>query len=257
MKYLLYSWNVNGVRAVAKKGFFDWLNITNADIVAIQETKADISQLDFTFTHPTGYESAWSSSSIRKGYSGTAVFSKIKPKNTIIGFDSAKFDGDGRVIIQDYDTFVLFNIYFPNGGRGPEWVKYKLEFYDLFLTKVQQYQKAHRSIIVCGDVNTAFAEIDLSRPKENISHSGFMPIERAGLQKFFDVGLIDTFRYLHPEKAQYTWWDMKTRARERDVGWRIDYFFISEDLRKSLVSAQIHNDIFGSDHCPISITIDI
>jgi len=257
MQYLLYSWNVNGIRAVAKKGFYNWLDSTNANIVAIQETKADISQLDFSYTHPKDFESVWSSSTIRKGYSGTAVFSKTSPKQTIIGFDSAKFDGDGRVIIQEYEDFVFMNIYFPNGGRGPEWVKYKLEFYDMFLTKVQQYQQARRPVIVCGDVNTAFAEIDLSRPKENIHHSGFMPEERVGLQKFFDNGLVDTFRYLHPNKVQYTWWDMKTHARQRNVGWRIDYFFISEDLKQCLVSAQIHNDIFGSDHCPISITIDI
>ncbi len=152
---------------------------------------------------------------------------------------------------------LFFNIYFPNGGRGPEWVAHKLAFYKRFLEVAQNYMRAGRSVVVVGDVNTSYAEIDLARPKENAKQSGFMPEERAALGKFFQAGLIDTFRHLHPTTVKYTWWDMVSRARERNVGWRLDYVLVSADLQKRILSAEIHDEMPGSDHCPVSVALKI
>lgn len=152
---------------------------------------------------------------------------------------------------------MFFNIYFPNGGRGPEWVAHKLAFYQRFLKVAQKYMRAGRPVVVVGDVNTAYAEIDLARPKENVKHSGFMPEERAALGEFFDAGLIDTFRHLHPTAVKYSWWDMVSRARERNVGWRLDYVLVSPDLKNRIVAAEIHDDVPGSDHCPVSVLLKI
>lgn len=161
------------------------------------------------------------------------------------------------MLIHEFDPFVFFNIYFPNGGRGPEWVQHKLRFYARFLEVAQGYMRAGRPVIVTGDVNTAFAEIDLARPKENVKKSGFMPEERAAMGAFFDAGLVDTYRMLNPDSQKYTWWDQVTRSRERNVGWRIDYFLISQDLKDRVAAAEIHDDVMGSDHCPISLTLTL
>ena len=252
----LYSWNVNGIRAVEKKGFLDWLAQCQGDIVAVQETKAQPDQLSAALLNPGGYRADWSSAE-KKGYSGVGTYSKARPVAVKTGFDVERFDKDGRILISDFERFVLFNIYFPNGGRGPEWVKHKLDFYTRFLEVVADYTRQGRSVVMTGDVNTAYAEIDLARPKENVKKSGFLPEERAALNAFFDAGLIDTFRFKHPTAVKYTWWDMVTRARERNVGWRIDYFFVSPDLKDLVVEADIHPDVMGSDHCPISLTLDV
>jgi exodeoxyribonuclease-3 len=161
------------------------------------------------------------------------------------------------VLILDFEPFVLFNIYFPNGGRGPEWVQHKLKFYERFLEVAKDYMRAGRAVVVTGDVNTAYTEIDLARPKENSKKSGFLPEERLAMGEFFHAGLVDTYRLLHPTEQKYTWWDMVTRARERGVGWRIDYFLVSPDLKDRIVSADIHDDVMGSDHCPISLVLDV
>ncbi len=255
-KLKLLSWNVNGIRAVEKKGFLEWLKNGRGDIVAVQETKSNPDQLSGALLHPTGYYADWSSAS-KKGYSGVGTYSKLKPVVTKTGFDDKRFDEDGRILISDFERFVFFNIYFPNGGRGPEWVKHKLEFYKRFLEVVEQYTRRGRGVVVTGDVNTAYAEIDLARPKENVKHSGFMPEERVALGEFFTAGLIDTFRALHPDDVKYTWWDMVTRARERNVGWRLDYFFVTPDLKDRIVAADIHPEVMGSDHCPISLTLEL
>lgn len=252
----LYSWNVNGIRAAEKKGFLDWLAQCGGDIVAVQETKAHPDQLSTALLHPIGYHADWSSAE-KRGYSGVATYSKPAPVSIKTGFDDARFDQDGRILISDFERFVLFNVYFPNGGRGPEWVKHKLDFYTRFLEVVARYAATGRSVIATGDVNTAYAEIDLARPKENVKHSGFMPEERVALGEFFAAGLIDTFRTLHPDAVKYTWWDMVTRARERNVGWRLDYFFVSPDLKTRVVDADILCDVMGSDHCPISLTLEL
>lgn len=253
---LILSWNVNGVRAAQRKGFLDWLDKTQPDILGLQETKAHVEQLDDELLSPKGYETFWSSAN-KKGYSGTAVFVKKSPQMSITNFEQDWLDEEGRVIMVQYPDFVLFNVYFPNGGRGDDRLKYKLDFYEKFLTYIETYRKKGKNVIVCGDVNTAHHPIDLSRPKENEKISGFMPIERKWLDKLVDHGYVDTFRHFHPEKAeQYSWWDQKSRARDRNIGWRIDYFWANKELLPKIKDAFIWQDVMGSDHAPVGITID-
>ncbi len=252
----LLSWNVNGIRAAEKKGFADWLRGSGADVVAIQETKAHPEQLSPALLNPPGYYAAWCAAE-KKGYSGVATYTRLVPVSTTAGLGEPIFDCDGRTLITDLGPFVFFNIYFPNGGRGREWVEHKLAFYRRFLAVAGQYLQAGRSVVMAGDVNTAYAEIDLARPRENSKTSGFLPEERAALGEFFSLGLVDTFRALHPDEVKYSWWDMVTRARERNVGWRLDYFFVSPDLRPHVVAADIHTGVLGSDHCPVSLTLDV
>lgn len=256
MRWKLLSWNVNGIRAAEKKGFVDWLGTKEADVVAVQETKARPEQLSEALLHPPGYHPAWNSAE-KKGYSGVGTYSKSQPLQVIAGLNDSRFDSEGRVLVHEYEPFVFFNIYFPNGGRGPEWVAHKLAFHRRFLEVAQGYMQAGRPVVATGDFNTAYAEIDLARPKENAKHSGFMPEERVELGKLFEAGLIDTFRHLHPTTVKYTWWDMVTRARERNVGWRLDYFMVSTDLKDRIAGADIHDDVPGSDHCPVSLVLDL
>jgi exodeoxyribonuclease-3 len=253
-KIRLLSWNVNGIRAIQKKGFLDWFKKENPDILCLQETKAHPDQLDDELKNIPGYESYFSSAE-KKGYSGVVTYTKLKPKSVQQGIGVKKFDSEGRFIITEFDEFTLFNIYFPNGKASEERLQYKMEFYETFLKHCKKLLKEGKKIIVCGDVNTAHKEIDLARPKENSEISGFLPQEREWIDKFLAAGFIDTFRMFNQEPEQYTWWDMVTRARERNVGWRIDYFYISENLREKITSAKIHQDVMGSDHCPISIEI--
>jgi exodeoxyribonuclease III len=206
--------------------------------------------------NPAGYQAAWNWAE-KKGYSGTATYSRHAPIKVIAGLNEPRFDTEGRVLIHEFEPFVLFNIYFPNGGRGPEWVAHKLAFYRRFLEVAQAYMQAGRSVVVTGDFNTAYAEIDLARPKENVNHSGFMPEERIGLGEFFEKGFIDTFRSLHPDTVKYSYWDQVTRARERNVGWRLDYFMVSAELKDHIMAADIHEDVPGSDHCPVSLTLSL
>jgi exodeoxyribonuclease-3 len=252
----LVSWNVNGIRAVEKKGFLEWLAQTNADVVGVQETKASPDQCSEALRYPRGYTVDWCAAE-KKGYSGVATFSKLPAQHVHTGFNDTRFDSEGRILIHEFAPFVFFNIYFPNGGRGPEWVQHKLKFYERFLEIVKDYTRAGRSVIATGDVNTAYAEIDLARPKENSKKSGFLAEERVAMGEFFAAGLIDTYRLLHPTEQKYTWWDQVTRARERGVGWRIDYFLVSPDLKDRIVSADIHDDVMGSDHCPISLVLQM
>jgi exodeoxyribonuclease III len=256
MNWKLISWNVNGIRAAEKKGFLDWLSACDADLVAVQETKAQPDQLSQALLAPPGYQSSWNSAE-KKGYSGTVTYSRRTPIKVINGLNEARFDTEGRVLIHEFEPFIFFNIYFPNGGRGAEWVSFKLAFYRRFLAVAQAYMQAGRSVVVTGDFNTAFAEIDLARPKENVNHSGFMPEERLGLGEFFEADLIDTFRHLHPDMVKYSWWDQVTRARERNVGWRLDYFMVSADLKDRILAADIHDEVMGSDHCPISLVLSL
>lgn len=253
----LISWNVNGVRAAERKGFLDWLYHHKYDIVCLQETKvSDPCVLNEPLLKPNGYSSYWACSTEKKGYSGVAIFSKIEPKKIKTDFGENILSQEGRVLELEFEKFTLLNIYFPNGGASSERLNYKLEFYKEFLQYVKRLTKSGKKVIFCGDVNTAHHEIDIARPKENIDNSGFMPIEREWLDKFVMAGFMDTFRYFHPDKKNYySWWDMKTRARERNVGWRIDYFFASKTLKNNLLSATIMPSIMGSDHCPIGLTL--
>lgn len=251
----IYSWNVNGIRALAKKGFLKWLKETNPDILCLQETKASPDQLTFDLTNIDPYHSyfAWAE---KKGYSGVVTYTKKEPDKVQIGLKEDLFDREGRTIITKYQDFTLLNIYFPNGKASSERLAYKMAYYDFLLQYLKEFLKTEKNIVICGDVNTAHQEIDLARPKENQLISGFLKEERAWIDKLLDLGFIDSFRTFYPNKKEsYTWWSQRSGARQRNVGWRIDYFFISTNLKKRLKSAEIHDQIPGSDHCPISIEI--
>ena len=253
----LISWNVNGIRAIHKKGFLDWFNEEKADIVCLQETKAQIDQLPKKLVNIPDYTSYFNSAE-RKGYSGVATYTAIEPKEVYSGMGIEKFDVEGRLQRLDFDGFTLLNIYYPNGGSGDERLKYKLDFYDAFLDYTNDLRDKGHNLVICGDLNTAHKEIDLARPKNNEDVSGFLPIEREWVTKFLDNGYIDTFRMLHgDEKDQYTWWSYRTRARERNVGWRLDYFFVNEEFKDNVKASYIKSDIMGSDHCPIALEIEI
>ena len=252
----LVSWNVNGLRAVVKKDKWNQIFELDPDIICLQETKAHPEQIPDEIKNPAGYTSYFDHSKMRKGYSGVAVFTKIKPVKVEYSLDDKKeLDQEGRMLILHFKDFILCNGYFPNGGEDPKRLKYKLEFYDAFFKKIEKWRKQGKKIIFCGDVNTAHNEIDLARPKENSDHTGFLRIERDWLDKVTAAGYIDTFSFLHPSEIKYSWWDMKTFARERNVGWRIDYFFVSDNLKKKIQVAEILNNVFGSDHCPVILVV--
>lgn len=252
----ILSWNVNGIRAVHKKGLFLPLFKDGPDMVCVQETKAQDDVFPQELKELKGYN-FYLCSAEKKGYSGTAIWTKEKPIDVKYGFGKKEFDDSGRILMLDYGRYVLYNIYFPNGGRGSEWVDHKLAFYEEFLRHAEKNRKKGKEVIICGDVNTAHKEIDLARPKENEDSTGFLPVERAFLDKLVSKGYIDTFREFNKEPKNYTWWDYKTAARERNIGWRIDYFYVSEGLRKKLVDAFILKDVRGSDHCPVGIEIKV
>jgi len=207
---------------------------------------------------PKGYFSYFDHAKAKKGYSGVAIYSKIEPDSVEEGMGNPEFDQEGRLITAYFGNIAVVNVYFPNGGGGPVRLKYKLDFYEEFLKFADNLKEMGYSVIFCGDVNTAHKEIDLARPKENQNHTGFLPEERAWMEKLLKAGYVDVFRYFYPEKKDaYTYWDMKSFARERNVGWRIDYFFVSPDLIPNLISTEIHNKVYGSDHCPISLNVRI
>lgn len=254
MTFKILSWNVNGVRAVLKKGFFDWFKQESPDILCLQETKAQTHQLPPEILYPPGYHAHWNSAK-RPGYSGVATISRTKPKAVNLGFGVPRFDEEGRVLETEFEAFTLFNIYFPNGKMNDERLKYKMDFYDAALKYFMKLRKKKRGIVVCGDYNTAHKEIDLAHPKENEDVSGFLPVERAWMDKLVESGFIDTFRAFNQEPNQYSWWDLRTGARARNIGWRIDYHFISEDLKPSLQDAFILPEVIGSDHCPVGVVL--
>jgi len=251
----ILSWNVNGIRAAYKKGLFEWSKKESPDILCLQEIKALPEQVPQQLKNMPGYNIYWNSAE-RKGYSGVVTFTKEKPVDVKKGFDIDKFDIEGRTLITEFPSFMLFNIYFPNGKKNQERLKYKLDFYETFLAYADNLKAKGKNIVVCGDFNTAHKEIDLARPKENEKVSGFLPIERAWINTFIDHGYVDTFRYFNNEPNQYSWWDMKTRARDRNVGWRIDYFFVNKEFMPHVKKAFIYQHIMGSDHCPVGIEIE-
>ena len=255
MPLKLISWNVNGIRAIAKKGFLKWMRSENADIVCIQEIKAMVEQVPEGLANIEGYHSFWGSAE-RKGYSGTLIYSKEEPEKVLLGMGEPRFDSEGRMVICQYPGFVLFNVYFPNGQKDQERLKYKLDFYDKFLETIDSYKDQGLGVIVCGDLNTAHKEIDLARPKENTGNSGFLPVERQWMDKLVSHGYMDSFRHFSKGQGKYSWWDYKTRARERNVGWRLDYFFISENILSNLKGAFIQKDVIGSDHYPVGVILE-
>ena len=252
----LFSWNVNGIRSAHKKGLLDWFNDQKPSILCIQETKAQPEQIPEEINAIPGYQS-WYSSAVKKGYSGVGIISNIEPLSVYYGFGVDRFDSEGRTLIATFDEFILFNIYFPNGKASEERLQYKMDFYDAFLSYLDTNIPAGKNVIICGDVNTAHREIDLARPKANEAISGFLPKERAWIDKLLEHGYVDTFRQFHDAPDKYSWWSFRSGARERNVGWRIDYFYVSAGFSSNVIAADIHPDVMGSDHCPISIQVSL
>ena len=250
----LFSWNVNGVRAIEKKGLLDWLASESPDVLCIQETKAKFEQLPDSLQNLDGYFSYWHSAD-KLGYSGVATFSKKEPLHVQYGLGIDKYDKEGRVLITEFDNFLLYNIYFPNGQKDEIRLQYKLDFYDDLLEILDDQVASGNNVIVAGDWNTAHKEIDLANPKANANYSGFLPVERAQLDTYVDHGYVDSFRLFHDEPDRYSWWTYRFGARQRNIGWRIDYFFTNQDFADNISDADIHEDVMGSDHCPVSIEL--
>ncbi len=255
----IISWNINGLRAVMKKEFSQIVSNLGVDVLLLQETKLQEDQRTHDMINLHDYQSFWSYSTVKKGYSGVVAYTKIKPEKVITDFGHPEFDGEGRVIQLDYDSFTLFNIYFPNGQMSDERLKYKLDFYKWFLAYAKTLRDQGKSLIITGDFNTAHNEIDLKNPGPNSKRSGFLRVERDILDNMIEDGYVDTFRYFHPEQIKYSWWSYRFNARKNNAGWRIDYFFVTQDLiDKGIVKkAFIDNDVFGSDHCPVGIEVQI
>ena len=252
----LYSWNVNGFRAVVDKGFWDWFTQCDGDLICLQEIKAAPEQVDAKHKEVEGCSQYWNPAQVKKGYSGVLSMTRVKPQSVVYGLPQEKFQGEGRLIQMEFPDFYVFNVYFPNGKMSDERLQYKLDFYNAFLEHAQELRK-HKPIVVCGDVNTAHTEIDLKNPKANEKVSGFLPIEREWIDKFLDAGYIDTFRMFVTEGGHYTWWTYRFGARKRNAGWRIDYFFVSEELRDKVTNSWIESQVMGSDHCPIGLELDV
>ncbi len=250
----LYSWNVNGIRAAEKKGFLTWFDQVNADVIAIQETKAREDQLSTDLISGHGYQSYWHSAQ-RPGYSGVATFCREEPLFVQKGMGLERFDAEGRVLITEHENFLFYNIYFPNGQKDDERLQYKLDFYEALLVQLDEQVESGNNVVVAGDWNTAHKPIDLARPRDNEKTSGFLPEERALLDKYVAHGYVDTFRHFHSEPERYSWWTYRFGARDRNVGWRIDYFWVNEGFMDHVVDADIHDDVMGSDHCPVSLEI--
>ncbi len=259
-QYRILSWNVNGIRAVSGKEIVSGLNFSGfltsdaPDICCLQETKADAKSLTSDISRIGDYF-FFLNPAEKKGYSGVGLYTRKEPTEISYGFGSGEFNHEGRTIIARYPEFLLYAIYFPNGGASADRLAFKLKFYEAFLQHIKEMDAAGENIVICGDVNTAHHPIDLARPKENETVSGFLPVEREWLDRLIAAGFLDTFREFNQEAGQYTWWDYKTRARSRNVGWRIDYFFINSRLRNHLISSTIRSEIMGSDHCPVEIVL--
>ena len=256
-KTTFISWNVNGIRAVEKKEALKWIDEQQVDFLGLQEIKAEAEQIPETiFEHDYAIQNI--NSSVKKGQSGVALYTN---KESIFTSTCPTVDilNEGRINEYHFDNIAYFNVYFPNGQRNEERLEYKMAFYERFLEHINALKAEGKSIIVCGDVNTAHTAIDLARPKANEKTSGFLPMEREWMDKLIDNGYIDTFRHVHGIEAteRYSWWSYRAGARTRNVGWRIDYFFVSEDLKDKIIDADILDQILGSDHCPISLTLDI
>jgi len=252
----IVSWNVNGIRAAFKKGALDWVWKHSPDVLCLQEVKANPEQLTEEQARSVPYPAYTWNPAQKAGYSGVATFYKEQPLDIQVGMGDERFDVEGRVVSTLHPGFRLFNIYFPNGQRGHDRVAYKLDFYAHLLNLCNDLHKKGEDVVITGDFNTAHMPIDLRNPKSNEKTSGFMPEEREWVQKFLDHGFVDIYRKLYPEKVQYTWWTYISNARERNVGWRIDYFLVSENLVSRVKDALIHDDVPGSDHCPVELVIE-
>lgn len=249
----LISWNVNGIRACCDKGFRDVFSQLDADFFCLQETKMQEGQLDLQFE---GYQSYWNYAE-KKGYSGTAVFTRHQPLSVTYGIGVEEHDHEGRVVTLEMDTFFLVTVYVPNSQDGLRRLDYRMEWEDAFLAYIKQLEE-RKPVIFCGDLNVAHQEIDLKNPKSNRRNAGFTDEERAKFTHLLSEGFTDTFRYFYPDQKDiYSWWSYRFKAREKNAGWRIDYFVTSASLNDKLVDAKIHTEVYGSDHCPVELTIDL
>lgn len=250
----LLSWNVNGIRSAGRKGFLPWLARSRAEVLCLQETRAWPEQLEENLLRPGRYRSWWAQAD-RKGYSGVALYSRIEPLDIAVGLGIPRFDCEGRVLTARFADFTLVNAYFPNGQPDLGRVTYKMEFCTAFLEFCQARRRRGESLVLCGDFNTAHQEIDLARPRENRENTGFLLLERAWIDELVAAGYVDIFRALHPGPHHYTWWHNQTQARQRNVGWRIDYHFVSADLVSRVERAFHLPDVMGSDHCPVGLAL--
>lgn len=250
----ILSWNVNGIRACARKGFLEWLAQDRPDVLCVQEARVGPDAVPSELREPKGYRACWNPGN-RPGYSGTVTYSRAKPDLERTGFGVERFDSEGRVVLTRVERFDIYNVYFPNGKQSAQRLQYKLEFYDWFLDHLVREKRQGRRLVVGGDYNTAHKEIDLAHPKKNAKISGFLPEERAWLDRLVAAGFVDTFRMFSDKPEQYTWWSPLSRARERNVGWRIDYWFVSDKVAPLVRDAFILPDVMGSDHCPVGITL--
>ncbi len=251
----IYSYNLNGIRAAIKKGLLEWMKQENPDILCVQETKAQEDQIDKATFEELGYHTYWHSA-VKKGYSGVGILTKVKPDKVVYGIGEEKYDNEGRVIRADYGDITLINIYHPSGTSGQERQDFKMEWLEFFLGWVNDLRKERPYLIVTGDLNIAHKEIDIHDPVGNAKNSGFLPEEREWVDRFLATGFVDTFRLFHTEPHRYSWWTYRFKARERNKGWRIDYFFVTENLVEKVKDADILDNVVHSDHCPIMLEID-
>ncbi|HEY9840947.1 MAG: exodeoxyribonuclease III [Candidatus Sericytochromatia bacterium] len=251
----IYTWNVNGIRAVEKKGFLEWLEQTRPDILCLQETKCWPAQLSYELLEGHGYHAHWHSAQ-KKGYSSVATFCREEPLAVHKGLGVEIFDNEGRALVTEHPGFVLYNCYFPNGQHDLGRVPYKLSFYRELLKQANQRVLAGQNVVIGGDWNTAHTPLDLKNARANEGNTGFLPEERAMIDHYLSQGYVDAFRSLHPDgRDQYTWWSFRSGARERNIGWRIDYFMVNAALMPRVKACEIHPEVMGSDHCPVSIEI--
>ena len=249
------TWNVNGYRAVTNKQALNWVDEHQPDVLGLQEIKVKPEQLSEELREHEGYKSVWNAAE-RPGYSGTVVFYRPEPLEIALGMGRSEFDDEGRVIRLKYPDFYLYNIYFPNGGEENQRVPFKLDFYSHLLEICDQHHANGENVIITGDFNTAHNEIDLANPKSNEKNTGFLPEERVWIDKYLEHGFVDAYRSLYPERVGYTWWTYRMNARARNVGWRLDYYLVSQVLMPKVRDVIIHDDVMGSDHCPVTLLID-
>ncbi len=249
----LVSWNVNGIRAAEKKGLFEWMDTVQPDILCLQETKAQPEQLSSTFHERDGYYSCFISAE-RKGYSGTAMYSKEKPLS-VSDLEITEFDSEGRTLAAEFTDFTLINCYFPNSQSEGKRLSYKIRYNEALHSLADSLIESGKNVIICGDYNVAHKPIDLANPKGNVKTPGYLPEERAWMDSFTDSGWVDTFRRFHKEPEQYTWWSYRTRAREKNIGWRLDYFCVNTAFMPRIQDSIIHQEVMGSDHCPVELIL--
>lgn len=251
------SWNVNGIRACTKSGLVPWLQLSAYDVILLQEVRADGTQIPSEVECVPGYRKFWLPAKSKKGYSGVGILSRKEPQRIIEGMSIHAFDNEGRVLTAEFDEIIAVSAYFPNSQDGGKRLDFKLSFCEAIHEWLLELKKSGKIVVLGGDYNIAPSPIDLARPDENEKSPGYLPEERAWMKSFLESGWIDSFRYIHPELVKYSWWSARTRARERNVGWRIDFHVLHEQDRERIVSADIENEVLGSDHCPINLEIEI